>query len=118
LLLNFNATPDLIELPMGLRIRRMSEKEVTASHGGGTDRYEPLNWGAPGFHQFCIEGDTAAPKVIGGRDPGEVAPANPFKESLDKAMVCLRTFQEGSVGYGFVRCFPLTFCPVSLNWAA
>jgi hypothetical protein len=113
-LLNFNSPSDSIDLPEGLRIRRMTEKEVSAFHGGAFDALGMIRPRGFGVHEFCIEGETDEPKMFGDLKEGEQPTEDRVKASLDKAILCLRTFKEGQVGYDYVHFYPLTFCPLPL----
>jgi hypothetical protein len=67
-----------------------------------------------GLHEFCIEGETEEPKAFGDLKDDEQAVKDRVKEALDKAILCLRTFKEGRVGYDYVHFFPSTFCALPL----
>jgi hypothetical protein len=112
-LLNFNTSADSIDLPEGLRIRRMTPSEVTALYGGSMEALGSLRPRGLGLHEFCIEGETEEPKTFG--DLKEEQPEKDHvKALLDRAILCLRTFKEGCVGYDYVHLYPRTFCPLSL----
>jgi hypothetical protein len=109
---NLTMPGDSINLPQGLRIRRMSDDEVSSFHGAmGTLGMWP---GAPRLHEFCIEGETEEPKVFGNPIGVEQPAIVRVKALLDKAILCLRTFKEGHVGYDSVHFIPVTFCPLPL----
>jgi Apea-like HEPN len=111
-LLNFNTPGDLIELPEGLRVRRMNDSEVSAFHGGSMQALGMIRSSAFGLHEFCIEGETEEPKAFGNLKD-DVQPAKDHvKASLDKAILSLRTFKGGYVGYDFVHFYPCAFCPL------
>jgi hypothetical protein len=111
-LLNFKTSRDTIDLPEGLRIRRMSEKEVSVFHGGSLETLGMIRSAAFGPHEFCIEGEMDNPKVFGDIDDDEQHVEDRVKAILDRGILCLRTFKEGHVGYDYVHFFPVTFCPV------
>jgi hypothetical protein len=67
-----------------------------------------------GLHEFCIEGETEEPKAFGDMKDDEQPVKDRVKATLDKAILCLRTFKEGHVGYDYVHFFPVTFCPLPL----
>jgi hypothetical protein len=113
-LLNFRMPGDLLEMPEGLRIRRLSEEEVSAFHGGSM---EALGWIRPrtsGLHEFCIEGETEESKGFGTPQDADRPDTDHVKATLDKAILSLRTFKEGRVGYDYVHFSPVEFCPLAL----
>src|SRR5262249_22251661 len=109
-LLNFTSSGDVIDFPEGLRIRRMSENEVTAFHGGSRETL--IRPRAFGLHEFCIEGETEEPKVLGDWTDDERPVKDHVRARLDKAILSLRTFKAGHVGYDYIHFFPVTFCPL------
>ena len=112
MLLNFSTPADSIELPDGLRIRRLTEKEVSALYGGPVQFLGMFPNRGFAVHEFCVEGETEVPKILGdSADQGQPT-TDQAKASLDKAILSLRTFKKGRVGYDFVSFHPLTFCPV------
>jgi hypothetical protein len=113
-LLNFKTPGDSIDLPEGLRIRRMTQSEVSALHGGPQEALGMIRPRVLGVHEFCIEGETEVPKVFGDPKEGDQPAKDRVKASLDRAILCLRTFKEGVVGYDYVRFYPLTFSPLGL----
>ena len=115
LLLNFATPRDSIDLPEGLRIRRMTNQEVSAFHGGSMEELGMIRPRAFGLHEFCIEGETQEPKSIGDRKAGVQPGKDRVKASLDKAILCLRTFKGGHVGYDYVHFYPLSFCPLPIG---
>jgi hypothetical protein len=112
-LLNFRTPGDSIDLPEGLRIRRMNDKDVSAFHGGpiAVVMVQPKSWG---IHEFCIEGKVEEHIVVKGLKSNERRAMDRLKARLDKAILCLRTFKEGRVGYDRVHFYPLTFFPLPL----
>jgi hypothetical protein len=109
-LVNFTSPVDSIELPEGLRIRRMNNNEVSAMHEGPMLR--PRSFA---LHEFCIEGETKEVKAFGDMKVDEERPKDRVKEKLDKAILCLRTFKGGPVGYDWVHFLPVTFSPLSVG---
>lgn len=113
-LLNFKTSGDSIDLPEGIRIRRMTDKEVSVFHGGPVEALGMMQPRALGTHDFCIEGETEEPKLFGDLKGDERPAKDPVKGSLDKAILCLRTFKGGHVGYDYIHFYPVTFCPLPL----
>jgi hypothetical protein len=112
-LLNFTSRVNSIDLPEGLRIRRMTDTEVSALHGGRMD-WLGISPSGHALHEFCIEGETEEPKAFGVSIDAEQPVWNRAKALFDKAILCLRTFKEGRVGYDYVYLYPVTFCPLPL----
>lgn len=113
-LLNFQSSGDSSDLPEGLRIRRMTDKEVSAFHGGPPNVLDVMQSRAFGIQEFCVEGETEEPKLFGDQKGDEPPAKDPVKASLDKAILSLRTFKEGHVGYNYIHFYPVTFCPLTL----
>jgi hypothetical protein len=113
-LLNFKATTDSIELPEGLRIRRMTENEISASYGGPIETLDSVRSALFGLHEFCIEGEIDEPKSFGELQGDLPLPQDRAKLLLDRVILALRTFKSGQVGYDTIRFRPLNFCPVPM----
>lgn len=109
-LLNFTMTESTISFPGNLTIRRLNEQEVSAFLN---DSINPSSF--PRIHEFVIEGEDECLKIfddLDNEDPDNIV--HPLKEIialLDRAMLCLRTFKHGQVGYNFIESKPLNFCP-------
>jgi len=112
ILLNFySPSSNSISLPEGLRIRRLGESEISDLYGGTIESMS-LQSGHHVMHEFCIEGEIEAPKLVGNLEENDELPStNYIKAKLDKAMLCLRTFKEGYVGYNLIQYSPVKFCP-------
>jgi len=111
-LINFDMKHDSIQLADGLTIRRQTVKEINGFYGGPVGRigFRPQ---FIGIDEFIVEGELDEPKVLGDREtsPRLWDRVNPKLESVNLA---LRTFKEGSVGYGYVDFVPVRFCPVPI----
>jgi hypothetical protein len=113
-LLNFTMIESTLSFPENLTIRRLNEQEVSAFL---KDSINPSSF--PHIHEFVIEGEAEFLKIFD--DPDNEDPDNfvhPLKEIialLDRAMLCLRTFKQGPIGYNYVKCKPLNFCPFGLG---
>jgi Apea-like HEPN len=110
-LLNFEMNGSTFTLPNNLIIRRLNEQEVSAFHGGsltmvGINRSPTFN-----IQEFVIEGEDEAAKVFGDYPQDIENPLEKTKALLDKAVLCLRTFKEGPIGYNYIHYKPLNFFP-------
>jgi hypothetical protein len=120
ILLNFHSPQsqenNLIDLPEGLKIRRLSESEVSDLYGGSMQSMASRNLPSRlGMHEFCIEGEIEEHILLGYPKEQDLVPRTDVKEKLDKAMLCLRTFKKGYVGYTLIQYIPITFCPLVLS---
>src|SRR5205823_9281149 len=113
-LLNFTMTADSFELPKGLRIRRMTNEEI--SEVQGSHIMQGLRANAFAIHEFCIEGESEETKAFGD------LPSNspePFRDNirplLDRAILGLRTFKAGPVGYDYIQFIPMMFSPLGMS---
>jgi len=114
-LVNFKMSADSLALPGRLAIRRLTEEEVSAFHGGPINALNVMHPWIFGIHEFVLEGEVDEPKILGNNCPeGQMMSAR-AKAVLDKAVLALRTFKEGHVGYGYIHFRPVTFCPLALG---
>jgi hypothetical protein len=110
-LLNYQMDDERVALPDDLAIRRLTEAEVSDLRGG------PF-WllGSPrqsiGIQEFALEGSCDAPKVFGEGDATPIM--GEVRRRVDRAILALRTFKEGQIGYDSIRLRPTGFCPFSL----
>ena len=114
-LLNFKMPIDSIHLPAGLEIRRMTPKEISDFYGGSMEKLAMSGPRHFNMDEFCIEGETEFPKVFGSSEIDEVSQKERVKDSLDKTILCLRTFKAGRVGYDSVSFYSKSFCPLPLS---
>jgi hypothetical protein len=112
-LLNYRMEPAAIDLPDGLIIRRLSEREVSEIYGGPLWEVGIGPHGRGGLCEYVLEGYLDAPKVFGDL-PTNPAPREHVRARLDKAVLALRTFKEGLVGYEQIRFRSVEFCPLPL----
>ena len=114
-LINFKMQADSLAFPDGLAIRRLSEEEVSRFDGGpiGTLGFRRLRTSGP--HEFVLEGEMDERKILGNSAPEGETMAARAKAVLDKAILSLRTFKEGRVGYDYIHFRPVTFCPLGLG---
>ena len=67
---------------------------------------------SPGIHEFAIEGDYEQPKLFGTALNDEDNKLDQIQTLLDRAILSLRTFKAGRVGYEWVRHTYRDLCPV------
>ncbi|MBW4603948.1 MAG: hypothetical protein KME29_31380 [Calothrix sp. FI2-JRJ7] len=113
-LLNYKMAPEIIPLTNDINIRQLSEKEINEIYANPSLSF---NQTLPMFgpHDFILEGEFEERKVFGNQEQGlndETIVEKIVKPSLDKAILALRTFQSGRVGYNMIRFKPIKFCPV------
>ncbi len=114
-LLNYRMHADTVNIGDMLTIRRLNDREITEFHGGsqtvGLSKRPSLDFGPI---EFVIEGEVDVTKSFGG----DLFRSKPLleiaREQFDKAVLCLRTFKGGSVGYDWVHFNFLKFCPCTL----
>lgn len=107
-LLNFKMQGDNIDLPEGIRIRRMSDEEVSYFHR----LFDPFSVSRPrvfGIQEFCIEGDIEVQVAFGDLNPGHSGPKKDALTRLNNSLMWLRSFQDGVVGYDHIHFFPNSF---------
>jgi hypothetical protein len=95
-------------------IRHLNEEEVSEFHGGPIETLgftRPRTWG---LHEFILEGELEEPKILGDGPPTGQTMSERAKMVFNKAVLCLRTFKEGPVGYDYIHFKPVTFCPLGL----
>jgi Apea-like HEPN len=108
-LLNFTMIESTISFPENLTIRKLNEQEMSSFLN------DPINPSSFfDIHEFIIEGEDEFPKIFGY--PDNIAhPTEKVRSLLDRAILCLRTFKQGPIGYNSVKCKPLNFCPFGLG---
>lgn len=113
-LINFGMDAESIGLPDDLVIRRLSEDEVSQHHGGPIDTigFIRSQWAGP--YEFVLEGEFDEPKLLGRNHPAGESMTERAKSKADKALLSLRTFKGGQVGYDFLRFRATKFCPLGL----
>jgi hypothetical protein len=115
-LLNYRMASERIPLPEGLTIRQLSEREVSDIHGGAVWQLGLGLSPRRGFtlHEYAIEGEYEEPKLLGDQQADPSLAYNHVRPQLDNAILALRTFKEGRVGYDYIHFKPLNFCPLPL----
>ena len=114
-LLNFSMDESVLSLPENLMIRRLNEREISALHGGPLMRGGSSRHSSPSMiHQFVVEGEYLGAKVVAGKFTNMTAQET-ANTLLDKTILCLRNFKEGSVGYQWVDLKFVRFCPLFLG---
>jgi hypothetical protein len=104
-------TVGAIDLPEGVRIRRLSDREITSIIGGPASSFGDPFRDEIGLHEFCIETIVEETKRF---DSHDIAAQLDVASKFSKAILALRTYRDGAVGYGRVRCIPVTCCPLLL----
>ncbi len=115
-LLNYRMGAERIALPNGLAIRRLSEREVNNIYGGPILELGGTARRGSTIHEFVIEGEYKADKVFGDSGAASQFMQTDVRQQLDKAIVALRTFKGGRVGYDQIQLRPLGFCPIDCSW--
>jgi Apea-like HEPN len=110
-LLNFKMIRSTLELPNNLIIRRLNEEEISALQGGSLTMPDINRSPTFNIQEFVIEGEDETKKVFGNYPQGIENPLGKIKALLDRAILCLRTFKEGSIGYNEIHYKPLNFFP-------
>ncbi len=114
-LINFSMPTDSLALPGCIAIRRLSEKEISEIYGGRIDMLGLFHRRPFGMHEFIVEGELDEPKILGNEQYEDISIAANAKVVLDKAIRSLRTFKSGRVGYNYIYCRPVTFCPLAMS---
>ncbi|HLP77473.1 MAG TPA: hypothetical protein VK327_11215 [Candidatus Paceibacterota bacterium] len=113
-LLNFTMSLSALKLTETLNIRKLNEGEISALHGGpamsGISRHS-----LGSIHEFVIEGDYEGTKVVAGSFANMIPAQEKANSQLDKAVLCLRAFKEGYVGYQWIDLKFTKFCPLDLG---
>jgi hypothetical protein len=118
-LINFGMTGSTLTLSEKLKIRRLNEKEVSFFHGGSSTIPKINLSQNHRIKEFIIEGEHEMPIIFGNYSDVISDPLESQKiiDMLDRAILCLRTFKGGPVGYDYIHCRPLNFFPFSLpSW--
>jgi hypothetical protein len=113
-LLNFRMPESLLPFAGGLRIRRLTEEEVSVFSGGPVSMLGFHRPTTAGIHEFVIEGCYEQEKFFGQELTSDQTRLDEVKSLLDRAILSLRTFKEGRVGYDWIRHTCLTYCPISV----
>lgn len=113
-LINFKMHGDSFLLPNSLAIRWLNEDEVSRYHGGPLGTLGFVRPQISGIYEFVIEGEFEQPKLLGQVHPPGETMSETAREILNKAVLCLRTYKEGCVGYDYIHFRPTKFCPLGL----
>jgi hypothetical protein len=116
-LINLKVSGGEETIPLGsnISIRKLSEEEVTEFYGGSvlslTLKFQPF------IHDWALVGEWDEPKILGREIREEDGQAfRRFLERLDRALLALRTFKRGPVGYQELFIAPKSFAPVWPSW--
>ncbi len=112
-LLNFKMAADELNLPDALIIRRLNDDEVSELHGGPVHTLGWLRARSSTIHEFVLEGHLEMPISFGDASNEQMIADEP-QAVMDKAVLALRTFKPGHVGYDYIHFRPTTFCPLGL----
>jgi hypothetical protein len=114
-LLNFRMSESALPLAEGLTIRRLTDEEVSTFSGGPMSMLGFHRPRTGAIHEFVIEGDYEQEKWFGDQPIPDRTRLDEIKALLDRAILALRTFKEGRVGYDWVRQKSLSHCPIGLG---
>lgn len=114
-LINFriDAPAPPLPLPGGITIRQLTEEEVTELYGGPADTMA-LRDRPHRLQEFAMVGSFREPKRVDTLDPGESPAYAELKKALDSAVMSLRIFKTGPVGYDGVHFSAARFTPFFL----
>lgn len=113
-LVNFSSTADTIRIATDLIIGRLSDEEVSRWFGGRLDTRPRLGQGHYSLPSHAVRGVFREAKVLGEMEhpPGYKVP---FKTKVEKAILGMRTFKAGPIGYGTVQLAPARYTPYILG---
>jgi hypothetical protein len=111
-LLNFQMADDLLELAHGVRIRRLSETEVTFYNPPTLPFQGPFDPRYFTIQEFGVEGTTIEKILFGQGDESELNGVDMVKRRLAQVILALRTFKEGPVGHDQIHFFPIMYSPI------
>jgi hypothetical protein len=109
-LLNFTMEGDRIDLANGVTIERLSDREVSEILGHGDRRSFRR-----GVHECALVCDCIEPKVFGTAAADAARNNKTAGDKFDRALLALRTFKSGHVGYEQVRGQTVKFCPFDIS---
>lgn len=112
-LLNLHMHAAAISLPGEMRMRHLSDAEATQVYGGPL--WMPrLGRNLPHGPCDCLlEGEFEETKLLGdeaGAGSGNLD--TQVRPAVERAILALRTFKDGSTGYDQIHAEPVAFCPV------
>jgi hypothetical protein len=111
-LLNYHMDADRLVLPNDLVIRRLSEDEVSALDGGPLVRLGFMRSRFGGPHEYIMEGEVEVAKQDRKL---ESFVNNIARDHFNKAILCLRTFKAGHIGYDYIHFRSVKFCQFSMG---
>lgn len=110
---NLRSEIDSLRLSPDLTLRRMSEKELTDYYGGSHSQL--LFFGRPskfGLDEFILEGEIEGSLIFRTEDLEQGTSTKERVSSLlDRAILAIRAFRQGPVGYNYVQYRPIGFFP-------
>ncbi len=111
---NYQMDESSIGLPGNLTIRKLTEREISAFHGGSlVDSSFRRRDFLGRIHEFTIEGECDGAKILGSKVLNANSPIEIARSQFEKAILCLRTFKEGHVGYDWMHFKFVKFCPLN-----
>jgi hypothetical protein len=115
-LFNYRMDAEQIDFPAGMIIRRLSEEELSEIEGGPMQPFrQQWSFGIWGIQDYALEGEHEALKIFGSQEIGDSTTHELVRQDIARAILTLRTFKEGRVGYNYVRFKSVKFCPVPMG---
>lgn len=120
ILLNCSIQPDEIKLTEHLVLRKLSETEVSEMYGGfdtdGRRSYDPHT-----NHDCVLEGQFETKLVHSDIELDNLCGKDPIttivEPNLNRAILALRTFKSGHIGYETIDFEAVNFCPIRFGTA-
>ena len=112
-LLNFRMAKEALSFPEGLVIRRLDEEEISHLNGGSLHTIGLLRPRSTSITEFVIEGEYKDQKLFAPELNSDSDKREEVRSQLDRAILSLRTFKEGRVGYDWIHYKFLGVCPLS-----
>jgi hypothetical protein len=118
-ILNYQMDATAISFPDGLTIRRLTENEISEFHGGSLwERSLTSQSKSAALHEYAIEGEHEERIIFGDAEADATQGQIAVRGKLDKALLALRTFKGGRVGFESIRFESVDFCPImAASWA-
>jgi hypothetical protein len=114
-LLNFDMEADRLALPAGIRIRRLTDEEISKLYGGPLLRSHFTNRQFGIRSEFALEASFEIEKVFGKQLYPESDGFNTVRDAFGSVVRALRTFKEGRTGFESIYVRAATFCPFTFG---
>lgn len=98
------------ELGENIYLDRLSNEEINTLFGGRMDFFPSRAHRMMGPLTFCIRGHFLEKKKIADEN-SERGHQEPYRETLNLAILALRTYRTGPIGYDWVRFQPRNYTP-------